>query len=268
MNLTLPGQAQGLPLPVKILELVQPEALVLLLGLGLLLALAWRRERGKGPTYLRPIPGFEAARKAISASAETGKAVHLSAGTGSLGAFTTLPTLAGLELLAPLIQHAATLGSAFLTTTPSPLVMLVLESKVRRAFRAAGHPEEFAPAQVRFIGDAPTAYAAGVMGALTRENVASNIMAGAFGDEYLLMGETAARKGIEGIVGNADPSVLPFALASADHLIMGEELYAAGAYLGRKPWHRASLQAQDWLRLGLVGAILLAVLLKTTLGVP
>jgi len=45
-------------------------------------------------------------------------------------------------------------------------------------------------------------------------------------------------------------------------LLVGEELYAAGAYLQAGPLHTASLRAQDTLRWIIVGIILLGALLK------
>ena len=120
--------------------------------------------------------------------------------------------------------------------------------------------------QVRFLAPDSVAYAVGVMTALRQEPVASHTMAGSFGEEYLLMGETGKARGVEQIAGASDPQVLPFQYATGDELLMGEELYAGGAYLARLPWHLASLVAEDWFRTLLILAILAGIILKT-LGV-
>jgi hypothetical protein len=44
--------------------------------------------------------------------------------------------------------------------------------------------------------------------------------------------------------------------------LIGEDMFATGAYLGNKPLHRASLQAQDVLRILIVGAILAGPIIK------
>jgi hypothetical protein len=115
---------------------------------------------------------------------------------------------------------------------------------------------------VRFIAPDPTAYAAGVMGLLEREALTSNVMIGSFGDEYLLMGETGARLEVRQIVGAADPRTLPFVEATADEILVGEEMFAGGAYTSRLPIQIASLLAEDWARWVVVGAILISALAK------
>jgi hypothetical protein len=89
-------------------------------------------------------------------------------------------------------------------------------------------------------------------------------MVGKFGDEYLLMGDSTARRGIAHIGGASDPNTLPFVYATADEILLGEEIYAAGAYLQKRPALLASLAAQDTMRwlvaLVILGSILLASL--------
>ena len=51
-------------------------------------------------------------------------------------------------------------------------------------------------------------------------------------------------------------------LATAQEPLIGEELYAAGAYTGVHPIHKASLRAQDILRWLVMGVILVGSGLK------
>jgi hypothetical protein len=106
------------------------------------------------------------------------------------------------------------------------------------------------------------AYAAGVTGLIEREPLAANVMVGSFGDEYLLMGETGARRGLRQIVGTADPRILPQVYASADETLIGEEMFAGGAYTARLPIQIGSLFTEDWARWALIAAILIVVVLK------
>ena len=59
--------------------------------------------------------------------------------------------------------------------------------------------------------------------------------------------------------------MLPFVYATADEMLVGEEMYAAGAYLSEKPWHISCLLAQDWMRWAIVLAIIGLVIAKTVL---
>ena len=115
------------------------------------------------------------------------------------------------------------------------------------------------------VAPAPTAYAAGVMGLLDRQPFSANVMIGAFGDEYLLMGETGARKGMHQVVGAADPRTLPFVYATAEEALIGEEMFAGGAYTAGRPVQIASLVAEDWIRWLVVLGILASAVLKIVL---
>jgi len=53
---------------------------------------------------------------------------------------------------------------------------------------------------------------------------------------------------------------------TADHTLVGEEVFAAGAYLSHWPAHLASLVLEDFVRLLIVGVILAGVILHTVLG--
>jgi hypothetical protein len=103
------------------------------------------------------------------------------------------------------------------------------------------------------------------MDILGNEAVEATVMIGGFGDEYLLMGEAARRRGITHVGGASDPNVVPFVFASADQALIGEDLYAAGAYLTRNVWHVGSLLAQDFMRWVIVAVIVALVATKTLL---
>jgi hypothetical protein len=91
-------------------------------------------------------------------------------------------------------------------------------------------------------------------------------MVGQFADEYLLMGEVGAQREIVQLAGSNDPAVLAFMAASADNTLVGEEMYALGAYLSEDPVHIASLRVQDWARVLIAGAIVILVILRVLIG--
>jgi hypothetical protein len=144
-----------------------------------------------------------------------------------------------------------------------PTVMLFAQNVVRSAQANKPYDLETGYRQVRWIAPQPAAYAAGVMSLLSLDDVEANVMVGAFGDEYLLMGETAARRNIAHIGGASNPNTLPLIYVSAQEALFGEEIYAAGAYLQRRPSHIGSLLAQDTLRWGIALAILGGVVISS-----
>lgn len=214
---------------------------------------------------LRPIPGFEALKGLLGQSAETGQALHVSLGVEGIANRTAADTLAGLTVLEYLARQAAASDTPPIVTVADPSLLLAAQDVLRHAYLKHGDIERYDPSHVRFIAPEPVAYAAGVMGILGREEVTANVMVGSFGDEYLLMGETGAKKELNQIVGASDPQTLPFVFASTDQPLIGEEMYAAGAYLASLPTHVGSLIAQDWIRVLIVLAIVIGVIYNTVL---
>jgi hypothetical protein len=63
--------------------------------------------------------------------------------------------------------------------------------------------------------------------------------------ESLLLAETGASTGAIQIAGTDSVSQLPFFITACDYTLIGEELYAASAYLSREPLLLGSLKGQD-----------------------
>lgn len=233
-----------------------------LLFVSLTLLSLWRLGAGFAPG-LRPIAAYAAVAGAVEYAVESGHPIHVSPGAGGVGEAMTAQTLAGLDLAASLAQAAATSGARLLVTTASPLLLPLIDAAQREAHAAAGYPQDYKPDQTRFLSDNRNAYALGVGTLARRERVVLNVLAGDLADEYLLAAEPAAMAGTELIAGTGNPRTLPFVVATADHALLGEELFAAGAYLSRKSGSVASLLAQDQMRLLLVCLILVGVALES-----
>lgn len=237
---------------------------ILLLLLPVLFYLTSRVRAGKAGE-LRPLPGMEELPGLVGRSAETGQPLHVSVGVAGVGAATTAETWAGLSVLEKLADEAAGCGTPLTVTVSDATVLPVAQDILWRAYARNGNPEGYDPTQVQLVSPDAMAYAAGVAGILERETLTANVMIGSFGDEYLLMGETGARRGVRQIVGAADPRTLAFVYASADETLMGEEMFAGGAYTRRLPVQIASLLVEDWARWAVAAGILVIAVLKIVL---
>lgn len=237
---------------------------LLLLILPILFYLTSRVRAGKAGA-LRSIPAMDSLPGLVGRSAETGQPLHVSVGVAGVGGSMTADTWAGLTLLSRLADQAAACDTPLIVTVADATVLPIAQDIIKHAYVRNGNPEGYDPTRVQFISPNAMAYASGVSGILEREPLTANVMVGQFGDEYLLMGETGARKGIRQIVGTADPTTLPFVYASADETLIGEELYAGGAYTARRPVQIASVLAEDWLRWLVVAGILVATVLRIVL---
>jgi len=234
---------------------------ILLLTLPLLFYLAARARAGRR-VDLRPLLGVDELPGSVGRSAETGQPLHVSVGTAGVGGVSTAQTWAGLTLLSQLAGEAAACDTPLIVTVADPTVLPIAQDTLRRAYQRIGNPEGYHPTDVRFIAPVPLAYAAGVATLLDQERLSANVMVGSFGPEYVLIGETGADQGLRQIVGTAEPEALPFVVATADQAMIGEEMFAAGAYTTGLPVQIASLLTEDVLRWLVIAGILVAALFK------
>ena len=240
--------------------------LVLLLFLIVFLPILYflgRRVQGGDFPDLRPISAFDGLQGVTARAIETGRAVHISLGQGGITGDATADSLAGLSALEYLADQSAAAGVPSIVSLADPTLLPVAQDVVRRPYGADQEEASRAVRHTRWIAPEPAAYAAGVMGILGIEAIDANVMIGYFGDEYLLMGEAADRRHVTHIGGASDPNTVPFVFATADEMLIGEEMYAAGAYLSNKPWHIGSLLAQDLMRWAIVLVIVVLVAIKT-----
>ncbi len=237
---------------------------------------------------LRPIAAYDALKAVLAQAAEAGRPVHLSLGIAGIGDQATADTTAGLTVLDYIADRAAVSASPPIVTLANPTALPVAQDVLRRAYQRHGYPEEYDPTRARFVAPSPTlgtsyspspslyaggqrdafAYAAGTMQMLNQQAVIANVMVGLFGDEFLLLGETGAQRNLNQMGGTSQPSVLPFVYASVANPLIGEEIYAGGAYLSNRPGHVSSLAAQDAMRWFSIFLLLLGILLKTLGLIP
>jgi hypothetical protein len=242
----------------------QSSIVVLLLVLPILFYLTFRVRAGKAGT-LRSIAGLKELPHSIGRSAETGQPLHVSVGVAGVGGATTAETWAGLTVLQELADEAAACDTPLVVTVADPTVLPLAQDVLKRAYIRNGNPDAYDPTQVRFIAPLPLAYATGVMGLVKREPLTGNVMIGAFGDEYLLIGEVGARQGLHQVVGTTNVTTLPLMYASADETLIGEEVYAGGAYTTALPIQIGSLLTEDWVRWLVILTIIVAAIFKIVL---
>ncbi len=226
----------------------------------------YRAPRAASRPKLRAIPAYDSLKKLLSRAAETGQAVHVSVGTGGVSSTQTADTLAGLYALEFLADRAANSDIPPLVTVTEPTALPTVLDQLRRAYERQGYPDEFRFDQARFIAPpvngSAVPYAVGVMDILNHEPVTANVMLGSFGDEYLLMTEPGAQRDFYQVGGTSNQLVLPFVYLTMTEPILGEEIYAAGAYLLERVGHYTSLIAQDVFRVLIVVLVVVVVLLR------
>ncbi|MBN1438736.1 MAG: hypothetical protein JW929_04925 [Anaerolineales bacterium] len=220
--------------------------------------------RGRWP-HFRPLPGYEEIPADVGASVEAGTRVHMALGEGQIIGVGAEAELAGLSALAKIAQAASVSDRPPVATTSDGVTALLSQDVMYSTYRQMRVEERFDHDLGRLTGMGPAGYTAGAMITPREERVSATILLGAMGAEAALIADTGAQRGSV-IAAVTDPVGQAAVFATTDNPLLGEELFAAGAYLRVSPMHAASLKAQDVLRWFAVGAILIGALGSTFLG--
>ncbi|UCE26022.1 MAG: fibronectin type III domain-containing protein [Candidatus Coatesbacteria bacterium] len=217
--------------------------------------------RGGKELFVRKIAGLEAVDEAIGRATEMGKPILFVSG---LGDASDIATIAAMTILAKVARKTAEYETPLIVPCRDPIVMMVEKEMVREAYTEVGRPDAFEEDSVFYVTDSQFGYVAAVDGIMLRERPATNFYMGAFYAESLILAETGAQTGAIQIAGTDRVTQFPFFITACDYTLMGEELYAATAYLGRDPLMLGSLKGQDWAKavilvILIVGAILIAL---------
>jgi hypothetical protein len=217
------------------------------------------------PIDLRPMKGFEALGNAVERSVESGDRVHLSLGTGSLIGAESAPGLAGLALLGRVASATRMSDKPVVVTAGDGAMAILAQDSLRSAYQGAGEPRRYQPTAGRVLGLTPFSYAAGLPLVLANEDISVHLLVGSFGTEGALAAHFGDRQQAFVLGGTDDVTSQALLFATAEHPLIGEEIFATGAYLDVGPLHQASLHAQDLLR-ALIVLVVLAGSLWLTFG--
>ncbi len=224
--------------------------------IGLIMVLIRKAKRGQ-EIFIRRIAGLEAIDDAVGRATEMGRPVYYIPGTSIID---DIATLASLNILRPVAQQVATYETPFSVPIKDPVVLTVAQDVVKEAYMAAGRADLHDDGIVYLASVGQFDYAAAVNGAMVREKPATVFLLGMFWAESLMLAETANTVGAIQIAGTDSTSQLPFFIAACDYTLIGEELYAASAYLSREPLLLGTLKAQDMVKGAVIVALIISII--------
>lgn len=198
-------------------------------------------KRGK-KLFVRRIAGLEAVDEAIGRATEMGRPILYIPGIQDMD---DVQTLAALTILGRVAEHVATYDIKIRMPVSRSLVMTAARETIKASYQAAGRPDAYSEDMVSYVTDEQFGYVAAVSGIMVREKPATVFLLGAFMAESLILAETGNSVGAIQIAGTARPAQLPFFVAACDFTLIGEELFAASAYLSGEPRALGSLKGQD-----------------------
>lgn len=216
----------------------------------------------QGKIRIRRLPGLDAIEEVVGRAVEMGRPIFDIIGRGQFTDSYATQTIAGLSILSYVATLCARLGAKLYAPQSRADVMPVAIELVRDAYRSEGKLDDLdVDEQLPYLSDAQFAWAGGIIGMAARLRPAANIMIGPFWAESMMFAETFDRIGSMQVGGTARMYQIPFFAALCDYVLIGEEMFAAGAYVSGDPQQIGSIASQDWYKiaaliLSIVGALL------------
>ena len=209
--------------------------------------------------FIRRIAGLSALDDAVGRATEMGRPVLFVTGIKDVD---DVQTLAGISILAGVAKKTAEYDTELFVPCCMPLAYSMCQEVVKESYLRAGRPDAFSQDNIRYLTSDQFGFVAGVDGIMIREKVAATFYLGKFYAESLILAETGNSIGAIQIAGTAETAQLPFFVAACDYTLIGEELFAASAYLSGEPRLLGSLKGQDVGKAIMIVAIIVGIALQ------
>ncbi len=226
----------------------------------------WITSKRRPERQLREIPAFEHLSRAVGVAVEAGRRLHLSLGWGGLQDLPGASALVGLSVLQRIARAASVSDRPPVATSGEGTLNILSQDTLRTTYNNLGALGQYDPLAAQLTGLTPFSYAAGAMAVAGEGEDSAVMLAGHFGSEVALITDAAERHGSLTLGGSDNLPAQAILYATAHDPLVGEELYASGAYVQAGPAHLASLRAQDFLRWVVILAILLGFAYKLLVG--
>lgn len=229
--------------------------ILMLILLSYAIYISKRRE-----VYIRPIAGLEEIDNSIGRATEMGRPVMFVPGWGTLG---DVCTIASLMILAQISKKTAEYDTRLINPHCDYMVLPLAQEIISNSYSEMGRPDAYNQNDIFFVSYDQFPFCAGVNGITIRERVATIFYMGFFNAEALLLTETGNQTGAIQVAATDAITQVPFFITTCDFTLIGEEFYAASAYLSRDADMISMLKTQDYFKLFIVAAVLLGAILST-----
>ena len=234
--------------------------LAFMLVFYLLVLFFMERARTGHKPFVRRLPGIDAIEEAIGRATEMGRPVLYVPGIQDID---DIQTVAGLVILESVARLTARYETPIRVPVSYPIPFTIAQEMVKSGYLNAGRPEAYDPDSVQFVSPEQFAFVAKLTGIMLRDRPAAHIFMGSFYAESLMLAETGFQTGAIQVAGTANVHQLPFFVVACDYTLIGEELYAASAYLSGEARLVGGLKGADMLKLLVILTLLVGCVLET-----
>jgi hypothetical protein len=210
------------------------------------------KKTGKCP-HIRKIPALDAIKEAVGRAAEMNRPVLLLPGDAvTLRGADAAETQAGLSIVSYgtrlCVQTGAKemvmIGASAAGPVGAEVLPLIIDS-ARGIYDSEGKPEDFRPDSIQYVSGDQMSFAAGVMGTIVRQKAGCNIMIGPWQVTSVPIALAGMEAGALQIGGTSRVIMMPMFVAFCDYALLGEEVFAAAAYVSGDPAQVATIAAGD-----------------------
>ena len=188
-------------------------------------------------------------------STESNRPLHLAFGGAGVGGDSTAAALAEAEFFHHVIESARASDIAPIVSLSEASSLPLAQDTLRRAWREGN---AWSRAQWHPAG---LAYAGAITASIAEDEPTAHILAGRFGPELALMLDSAARRGQPSLAVSERLDGGAVAYAMADHVLIGEELFAASSAASEDAGGQSDAAVLDvWRWLIILGATLALLL--------
>jgi hypothetical protein len=226
---------------------------------GSVIYFIYHAQRGR-KLFIRKIAGLEAIDDAVGRATEMGRPVLFIPGIRDMD---DVQTIAGITILGRVARTIAEYDIKINMPVSRSIVMTTARETIKAAYASEGRIDAYSDDFVYYLTDEQFGYVAAVDGIMVRDRPATCFYMGSFFAESLIFAETGNSIGAIQIAGTAMPAQLPFFVAACDYTLIGEELFAASAYLSGEPRQLGSLKGQDVGKVIAMIAVLLGMFAAT-----
>ena len=231
--------------------------LLILLAVSIAIIYYVQNARKGKEYYIRRISGLDCIEDSIGRATEKGKPILFVPGIMDLD---DIQTISSLTILSHLAHKVAEYDTEIIVPCRFSMVLSAAREVVKEAYIKAEKPDAYNQDRIFYLTDDQFGYVAGIDGIMVREQPAANFFLGSFYAESLILAETGFSTGAIQTAGTAQASQLPFFVVSCDYTLIGEELFAASAYLSRDPQQLGSLKGHDFGKLLVILLIIAGVI--------
>lgn len=225
---------------------------------------------------MRPISAIDQLRRMSGTSIEADQPLHLSLGSATVGDETTVLSLLSSDFLYQVARTVAIGDTPPLFTVSDGTAIPLAMDTLRRAYQAEARPN--AVNRFNFLNDRllsarwypsgkrSLAFAAALMTVQQDDQVAGNVLLGRYGIELGLILDAAYRHDHLTVASSDQLDGQAIAYGLANDTLIGEEVFAAAAYLSDDPQWQSRNFAIDRMRNFVTAAIIILVIVRLWSG--